>query len=163
VSSGPALTISSGTIPTEGAPSLRFLQGWARCCFPVMAKAKNWATASRAQFLEKRSLESSEEGLCDQPEDWAAEQPSASRNGRRGTSRNRVRIRLSQVFPPNPCHPEERAKRSEGPYDRVHPRWSRQGPPKTPAAGCPISRGAASSAALNPILNRAAHSRLLLP
>ncbi len=71
MSGAPALTISSCTIPTEGAPSLRFLQGWARCCFPVMAKAKNWATASRAQFLEKRSLESSEEGLCERPEDWS--------------------------------------------------------------------------------------------
>jgi hypothetical protein len=29
-----------------------------------------------------------------------------------------------------PCHPEERAQRSEGPYDRVHPRCSRQGHPK---------------------------------
>jgi hypothetical protein len=26
---GPALTISACTIPVEGAPSLRFLQGWA--------------------------------------------------------------------------------------------------------------------------------------
>ena len=25
---GPALTISACTIPVEGAPSLRFLQGW---------------------------------------------------------------------------------------------------------------------------------------
>ena len=28
---------------------------------------------------------------------------------------------------PSPCHPEERAQRSEGPYDRVHPRSSRRG------------------------------------
>jgi hypothetical protein len=29
---GPPLTVTVCTIPTEGAPSLRFLQGWERCC-----------------------------------------------------------------------------------------------------------------------------------
>src|SRR5580692_5585929 len=34
------------------------------------------------------------------------------------------------LLTPRPCHPEERAQRSEGPHDRVHPRCSRQGHPR---------------------------------
>ena len=124
---------SSSHLPTDGCPTLPAIcaGGWAfRKVTPLQPHRSSAGSAVVVSTFD-------DSGPCrergwpkipsqDQPIGWPIQARfSASRREMTG-SHWPILIATSHGHSPRPCHPEERAQRSEGPYDRMLLRCSRQ-------------------------------------